>query len=223
MEILEVLQNLPERKKQIAIGTASVIAGIAILIGYFQSGPDALAYVKGEAAFAEWSASPFDEKLYQNMQEALRKVPALGKKYEATIAQKLLNTEKIDKALLMAHCSLDRVKEEVPFHAAFAQTSLLIEQGHFQQALEDAVALKEQMGNSFLEENKGGSLLFAHNLLRIACLHQELKNRPGERAAWEELESFLQAKTPVADILLYSFSEKQIDLTQYIAERKKTL
>ncbi|MBX7067122.1 MAG: hypothetical protein K1X28_07815 [Parachlamydiales bacterium] len=217
------LMNLSERKKQIAMSVASVIAGIAILIAYSQSGPNALKYAEAEEIYAKWVAAPGDDVLYQSMQEAIRNVPALQKKYEAAIAQKLINTDKLSEGLVMANRSLTRVKEEVPFHATYAMTSLLIEQGNYQEALENAVALKEQMGNSFQAEQKGGSLLYVHNLLRIACLQQQLKNRPGEKAAWEELEALLSTKSRPAQMLLGSFSEKQINLSQYIAERKKTL
>lgn len=221
MDISAWIQNLSAQKKQIAVGSASVIAGVAILIGYFQSGQNPLSYAKAEMAFTQWEASPLDEALYQSMREAIRAVPALEKKYEAAIAQTLLNTERIGEALALASSSLSRVEGEAPFHAAYANTSLLIEQGHFQQALENGVALKERMGPSYLLENKGGSLLYAHNLLRIACLQQKLKNLPGEKAAWEEVEAFLQTKTPTAHLLLGNFSEKGLNLIQYIAERKK--
>ncbi len=223
MDVENWLLNFSERKKQIAISAASVIAGVAILIGYFQMGPNALSYAEAETAFTKWSATPNDDALYASLKSAIRNVPALQKKYEATIAQKLIDMDKLDEAIAMADRSLSRVKNEVPYHAAFAGTSLLIERGSFQEALEKSVALKEQMGTSFLTEYKGGSLLYAHNLLRIACLQQELNNKPGEKAAWEELELFLQTKAKSAQILLGSFSEKQIDLTQYSAERKKAL
>lgn len=215
--------SIPERKKQICTSILSVIAGAAILIGYLQSGPDALKFAEAEEVFEKWSRSPADENLYLSMREAIRNVPALEQKYEATIAQTLINTNKLDEALVMANRSLCRVKNEVPFHATYAETSLLIEKGNFQEALEKAVALKETMGNSFLRENKGGSLLYVHNLLRIACLQQELKNRPGEKAAWEELETFLQTESKAAKMLIGNFSEKDINLKQYIAERKKNL
>lgn len=217
------LRNLSERKRQIATSLACFTAGIALLIAYFQSGPNALSYAAAEGAIAKWEASPQDEALYQNMKQALRTVPDLQKKHEGAIAQKLLDTDRIDEALVIANRSLNRVKDEVPFHAIYAETSLLIEQGSFQEALENAVALKEQMGSSFLKEAKGGSLVYVYNLLRIACLQQELKNRHGERAAWEELEGFLKSDSPVAHTLLDNFSEKQINLNQYIAERKKLL
>lgn len=220
---IRVIEFFNENKKRIVIGSASVVAGVAILIGYFNSGPKALQYAEAESAFAQWKKSPLDEKLYSSMKQALSSVPSIGKKYEATIAQKLLNTDRVEEALVMANRSIGRVKEEAPFHVTFAESSLLIEQGNFQQALENAVALKEEMGSSFSCADKGGSLLYVHNLLRIACLQQALKNGPGEMVAWEELEKFLQANKRLSKVLLGNFSSKEVDLTQYIQMRKKEL
>jgi hypothetical protein len=223
MGISALIEALPEKKKQILIGTSSVIGGLVILIAYFQSGPTALTYAKAESAFSSWEASPEDEALYQSMKEAIRLVPALEKKYEAAIAQKLLDTDRLHEALRMANHSLDRIKGEIPFHAAFAGATLLIEEEKYQEALENAVALKEWMGPSFLLEPKSGSLLYAHNLLRIASLQKELRNQPGEKAAWAEVESLLETKSPLASAILSSFTDKQVNLTHYIAERKKFL
>jgi hypothetical protein len=227
--LLELLENYQNRKKEVLISVASVIGGIAILIGFLQSGPDPISYARAEAAFEEWSASPQDEILYRKMKLSFRKIPALEKKYEAVIAQKLLDTDKSDEAIQIAERSLKRVKGEIPYHGEFAQTTLLIERGAHQQALEKAVGLKESMSRNFdlssfsKDRLAGGSLLYAHNLLRIACLQQELKNHPGEKAAWEELESFLSANSAVADLVQNNFSEKKLNLSQYIAERKKQL
>lgn len=218
-----LIHRLLEKKKEIVIGSVSVIAGVALLIAYFQSGPNALSYAKAEAAFSQWQDSPLEDELYLTMKSTIQDVPALEKKYEAVIAQKLMSTEKINEALLMANRSIERVKHDVPFHTAYGQTSLLIEQGSFQQALENAVALKEKMSGSDMSGSRPGSLLYAHNLLRIACLQQELNNRPGEKAAWEELEAFLQANSSVSELLMSSFSVKQVTLSQYIDSRKKAL
>lgn len=212
-----------ENKQRILVGSGSVIAGVAILIGYSQTGPTPINYAEAEVAFNEWKKSPTDDKLYLSMKEAIRSVPSLEKKYEGTIAQNLLNTDRLNEALVMANRTLNRVKEEVPYHVTYAESSLLIEQGDFQQALENAVALKAQMGQSFGEMDKGGSLLYLHNLLRIACLQQALNNRPGEMVAWEELESVLESNAKVSKIVLGSFSELEVDLTEYIKERKKAL
>lgn len=217
MKLLEAFPFIQNRKKEIAIGSVAVVSGVAILIGYFQSGPDAASYATAEAVFAKWEVAPQDNDLYTGLQEVIRNVPTIGKKYEAAIAQKLLNTEKLNEALEMANRSINRVQDEAPFHSQYARTSLLIEQGIYQQALENAVALKEQ-----LAKEMSTSLLYAHNLLRIACLQQELKNQPGEKAAWEEFEAHLATSSHSA-LILSNFSEKNVDLTQYIAERKKSL
>jgi|GEM_PF-1143615 len=209
---------------------AAVAAGAAVLIFYFQSGPKAPDFVQAEALVAKWTAVP-DDALFQEMSRALRKVPALQRKYEPVIAQKLMEGGKGAEALQIAYRSLDPAKEEIPYHAHFAETSLLIEQGEYQKALERAAALKGKMSRECDVEafsgNRlvGGALLFAHNLLRIACLQQELKNQPGERAAWEELEAFLMKneKGPASQLLLSSFHERSLDLTDYIAERKMNL
>lgn len=217
MELVRLLQELPEKRKQLIVGAASVVAGVAILIGYFQSGPNALTYAEAESAFAKWEASPQDEALYQAMRQAIKAVPALERKYEPIIVQQLLNTARIQDALVMADRSLHRVEQEAPFHTSYARTSLFIEQGKFQEALERAVALKEEMGSLYTSK-KGGAVLHAYNLLRIACLQQALHNRAGEKAALDELEQFLSAKGVYSSEV---FSEKE--LTRYVTERRKGL
>lgn len=223
IDAAKVIEFFYENQKRILIGSASVIGGVAILIGYFNSGPNAINYAEAESAFAQWKDSPLDEKLYMSMQEAIKAVPSIGKKYEATIAQNLLNTDRMEEALVMANRSIERVKDEAPFHVTFAESSLLIEQGNFQQALENAVALKEEMGSTFGSSDKGGSLLYIHNLLRIACLQQALHNGPGEKVAWEELEDLLEANTRLSQLILGNFSSEEVDLSQYIQMRKKEL
>lgn len=204
---------MQQRKKEIFIAIASVIGGAAIIIGYFQSGPDAATYAKGYEAFAAWEAAPQDGALYQKMEEAFRKAPDLRKKYEAVVAQKLIDSEKWSDCVSAAQSSIARIRDEVPYHAEYGQNTLLIEKGDYQKALERAVALKEQILKKPLP---GAPVLYVHNLLRIACLQQELKNAPGEKAALVELEPYLDKNAAY-------FSEKQFDLSKYIKERKKSL
>lgn len=211
-KILEALQ-LQERKKELITAAAATLGGAAILIGYFQSGPDAAAYAKGYEAFAAWEASPLDQSLYEKMQEAFRKAPDLRKKYEAVVAQRLIDSEKWSDALRAAQNSLARVRDTVPYHAEYGQNTLLIEKGEYQKALERAFALKDQI---LKNPYPGTPVLYVHNLLRIATLQQKLKNGPGEKAAWDELEQYLSRDETY-------FSDKQFDLSQYIKERKKAL
>jgi len=210
---------------------AAVFAGFCVLIFYFQSGPKVPDFVRAETLVAKWTAVPDDPALFQEMSQALKKVPDLQKKYEPVIAQKLMEGGKGAEALQIAYRSLGLARLEVPYHAHFAETSLLIEQGQYQVALERAAGLKERMVKEcnvesfWSKQAVGGALIFAHNLLRIACLQQELKNNPGEMAAWEELEEFLNKseESPAGHLLLNTFQEKGLNLTHYIQERKSIL
>lgn len=216
-------------KKKYLSSLSAFILGSAILIVYGQSGPSQETYLEAESAFEKWVASPKDEILFKNMQAALDKVPQLESKYNPIIAQTLLDraerSSEAERAISFALKSLGPIQQEAPFHAAYAANSLYIEKGAYQEALQRAVLLKEEMTKGcdlqkFKEEPRtGGSLLYAYNLVRIAFLQQKLANRPGEKAAWLELEDFV----PNSHALFANFREKGVDLTDYIAERKKQL
>ncbi len=207
---------------------SSFVAGVLVLIIYFQTRPTSETYVAAQESFTKWISSG-DEASYLEMRKALKKVPSLERKYAAAIAQKLFEKGSISEALLFAHHSLESLKEDVPFHAAYGETSLLIEQGSYQDALQRSVALKEEMkGQSNFSHKvgdypEGGSYLFAHNLLRIACLQKELHNRHGEKAAWEELETFLSGNEELGSQVFEGLCEKEVSFSEYIAERKKQL
>ncbi len=211
---------------------AAVLAGLIVLGVSLQSEPKAPAFAEAEAVFAKWAkSSSADTSLFDEMTAALRKVPPLQVKYESVIAQKLIEGGNSSAALEIGYRAIERSRSETPYHAFFAETTLLIEQECFQNALEHAASLKAQMDkecnvSAFSQEPLvGGSLLYAHNLLRLACLQQELSNSPGELAAWEELEAFLSKAqgTKLSQLFLSCFQEKQVSLPDYIAERKSRL
>lgn len=207
---------------------AAFVVGVVVLVVYFQAAPSPELYTAAEEAVSKWKSSE-DDFSYSEMRSALRKVPALERKYSPIIAQKLFERNRLSDALALAHQSLKAMEADAPYHAAYGETTLLIEQGSIQEALEKSVGLKEWMTNqcnlehSIGEQPVGGALLFAHNLLRIASLQKELRNRPGEKAAWEELESFLNAKESLTHLVFDNFRDKGLDLAHYITERKKQL
>lgn len=214
-------------KRQI-LAAAACMAGLLVLIISYLVAPKPEAYADAERFVMEW-ISKGDEVSYVEMRKALKRVPALERKYGAAIAQKLFQKDRLSDALALAHRSLKLIEEDAPFHAAYGETTLLIEQGSYQDALERSVGLKEKMsqekdlGAQIGDQPAGGTLLFVHNLVRIACLQKELENRPGERAAWDELENFLKEKEILAHIVYSSFRDKGLDLSHYISERKKAL
>ncbi len=205
------------RKKELLLGGTAVLMFAFALIAYATSGPSAETYLRAEVAYSAWLSEPKDEAKYTAMEAAFHKAPALKKKYEPAIAQKLLSLGRTEEALKIARGILARSQGVAPLHAAFAAGSLLIEQGAYQQALEHAVALKEQM------KGPQHPILYAQLLIRIATLQQELKNQPGERAAWEEFRAYAESTPGALDPVLGSFAEKQVGLMHYIAERQKVL
>jgi len=218
----------PKRWISAALAVAS---GAFILILYMNSGPKASSFAQAEVAFAKWKDSYLKEEIfpYEEMASALKKAPSLQEKYEPFIIQALIEGGEGTKALEMSHRSLRIAHIETPFHALFAETSFLIEKGEFQKALEKSASLKEMMakegGNKrFLGDRLvGGSFLYAQNLVRIAFLQKALKNLPGEKAAWEELEILIQSDSPSARLLLSAFHEKGVNLTHFIENRKAQL
>jgi len=210
------------------VSMGACVAGITLLMTYLLIGPNSESYLVAENAVAKWESSG-DEVSFLEMKKALQKVPKLEEKYEATIAQKLFLTNHVPEALVLAHPSLKCLESEAPYHAHYGETTLLIEQGAYQDALERSVRLQEKMireldWSSFNQDVlMGGSILYVHNLLRIACLHKELGNKPGEKAAWETLESFLRDKESLAHLVWNSFQDKGLDLSHYISERKRQL
>jgi hypothetical protein len=230
-EKFSFLDKLPFKINTWITSGAATLAGIGLFVFYFQKEASALKYAQTEILFAKWETSPQNERFFEDMKKALHKIPALEQKYQPLIVQKLIETGKGLEAIEMARQSLKVMAQEAPFHASFAETTLLIESGNYQQALEKSVGLKGKiereydvaqfMGDHLVDS----SLLYAHNLLRIACLHQALKNNPGELAAWEVLEMFLgkENKSAVGALVLSNFQEKGVNLFDYIAERKRNL
>ena len=219
---------LTAQYKRQAVALVAFISAVFVLIIYFQTAPGPDAYAAAEQTFSKWESEEGDVA-YMEMRKALKKVPSLERKYGPVIAQKLFQRNQLSDALELAHQSLKKIEEEAPFHADYGETTLLIERGFYQAALERSVGLKEVMLRQCdLERRVGdqpavGSLLFAHNLLRIACLQKELKNKPGEKAAWEELETFLKEKESLTHLVFDNFRDKGLDLSHYISERRKQL
>lgn len=214
------IEALSEKKKQAIIGFACAIAGTALLFSYFQSGPDALKYASAEEAFDRWEKNPTDSSLYKKMRTSLNGAPGLLEKYQAKVAQKLIDSHQIGEALLFAPESIARLKQEAPYHGLFAENTLLIEKGDFQRALEEAVALKEKMEGNF---SQGGALLYGFNLLRIASLQKELENNPGEKAALEEAELFFEKNPSLLESMNKTFVQSNLNLQQYITKRKQDI
>src|SRR5579872_7381288 len=145
-------EQILANKKRYLTSAGAFIAGCVVLIVYSQTGPSSETYLDAELAYEKWATSPDDANLFRDMQQALKKVPMLETKYDAIIAQTLLDRAKdpkeAERAIAFAIKPLSRIQQEAPFHAAYAENSLNIELGAYQEALQKAVFLKEQMDKS---------------------------------------------------------------------------
>jgi hypothetical protein len=199
-----------------------VSLGIIILgIAYLTSGPTDAEANAAKKLFAEWKESPSDTTLQKNMERAVHKIPGLEKGVEAQKAQVLLSTGRIEAAESMARECIERLRKESPTHAAFAENSLLIENEQFQKALENAVALKEQLEKA----SEASSAIYASNLVRIAFLQDKVGNAPGELSAWEEVKTLLETEesSKGAQFLTENFQEQAFSLNNYISQRERIL
>lgn len=118
----------------------------------------------------------------------------LQAKYDGIVGQTLLTQGKTEEAKPYIERTFNRVKQEAsPFDQDFAKTSLLIAEGHLNEALKNAYLLKDKM----LEAASPSSTLFAFNLIRIAFLEKAAQNPAAEQKAWSELKTMGQPSHPI--------------------------
>jgi hypothetical protein len=168
-----------------------------------------------------------------SLQKLMSSHPELHAKYDGPIAQALILEGNGAEAQTFANGALQRTaNEESPYYVDFARTSLLISQQHYSDALQNAVKLKETMSSANLEANS----LFALNLIRIATLQQQLGNREGELAAWNQFTAYAKRASD-SDLLgadgrkesqsfaqlMSSFAQGSISFDNYVEMRRKSL
>lgn len=149
---------------------------------------------------------------FEKLEEALKRTPELETRLGAMIADKFIVQNDGQRAEPFAEGVLRRVLRQTPEHAMFAHGSLLIAKGELENALTEALSLKEQLDQS--------TLLYGFNLVRIASLSRALECFAAEQTVLEELETFMQAHQSAASILMECFHEGTTTLVDYIHERK---
>ncbi len=174
---------------------------------------------------------------YTDLQQILKRQRGLQAKYDAPIAQTFLAENDSAKAQNYIDYTFTRTHNELnsSFYR-YAQNSILITQGEFSLALENAKELKQILISELKTSTRQyyGYNLFAFNLLRIAFLEQELGNRSGEQNAWHQIKRYTSAKDPTESNVQPAltkafrqmsavFQEGQTSLSDYIAARERSL
>ncbi len=177
-------------------------------------------FLKAQNDFAIFQKEPApsttetQDNALQNLLSLLERHPELHPKYDGLLAQTLLMRNKIDSADKLEKGALERTKQEnAPLFTDYAETTLLIAQNHYPEALQRALALKEKLSQ---EEN---SILFALNLLRIASLQQQLGLAQDELKTWQQWKQ--SAESPAFQTVNQLFTFGRVTLLNYIEAKEK--
>ena len=166
-------------------------------------------YLTINRLFEKWLANG---EAFDKLELALRTHPDLEAKFGAAIAEKFITQEQGDKAEPFATNVFERIMKHIPEHTAFAEGSLLISKKQYKDALANAISLQAR-----IDEN---TLLYGFNLIRIASLYRALDLQDQELASLDDLEHYLKTHTDASTILNKCFCEGQINLSDYITQRK---
>lgn len=165
----------------------------------------------------------------------LRKHPDLQSKYDGLIAQTLLVRGDYQQALPFAERTLERTgKDRLNFYNDYANTTLLIADKKYAEALKAAESLKQQLATAAREQpdrQDYGDMLYAFNLLRLAILQQALGAKAEELKAWQEFKQAavtgkdkVYVVNPQAfDQMVQQLGDGNVSLINYIESREKIL
>ena len=157
----------------------------------------------------------------KELQGIMQRHPELQAKYDGPLAQTSLIEGNIPQAKAFADPIFQRTKpDHLALYQDYSQTSLLIGEGKYQEALQKTDQLKVKLeGETVPMQN---SALYAFNLVRRALLLQELGQSDAEVQAWKELQTLMAASQPGYNIDEL-FTTGEASLSQYINERMNTL
>ena len=198
-------------------------------------------FLSAKSEYIQWEKSKdLEDSHFQTLKELMRKHPELAVPYESLIIQKILALGKEKKAASFIENLLKRRADKPStYYTQFAETTLLIEKGGVEKALQEAISLKETMlsDKNFWESQKTphfGSVLFAFNLLRVAMLSKNLGKEEEELVAWRELKhyakwdqeagkTFANLDKGAFDALLNHFTDQGLSIKDYIRHREAKL
>ncbi|MCB1075643.1 MAG: hypothetical protein KDK59_08935 [Simkania sp.] len=194
-------------------------------------------FVSATNAFVKWEqVLDTNNDELRNLATIMKKHPELKAEYEAKLAQDFIAMQESNKAREFGSSVIQRTNQ--PYYSDYAKASLLVSEGKFLEALEQALYLKKQMleDEAFWTKSQGvknyGSGLFAFNLMRIATLYQELGMKDRELEAWSELKAFAGWNGAQKDVrikqegfqsLLNHFTVQDMTLLDYISAREAEL
>lgn len=153
-------------------------------------------YLQAQYEFAQFqdksiNSGSNDSENFDKLETILSRHPELHAQYDSLIAQLLIINQNPTQAKPFVERTMNRVAKDhdhIDLYRDYAQTSLLISEGQYEQAIAQAEQLKDKM-NQDAKQNYG-STLYAFNLIRLATLYQELNRPDQEQKTWEEFKRY---------------------------------
>ncbi len=157
----------------------------------------------------------------QQLQAILQRRPELKPKYEGALAQTLLITGQTAQAQNFAEDIFKRTQpDHLQLYQNYSQTSLLIAEGRYADALQQAQQLQATLDQ--LNE-KANPTLYVFNLIRLAMLYQQTGQPQEELQVWEQFQNQPSYRLDFVLAANHALKVGQASLNQYIEERKQAL
>jgi predicted negative regulator of RcsB-dependent stress response len=200
---------------------------------YFQAASDFSAFMRDNS-----DGEAVTQEAFGRLTTLINSHPELHSAYDGAIAQTLLNRGQTAEAKPFIVNTLNRIQDEgLKLYNSFASTTLLISESQYEEALKASQTLHqtmlEELNKGIGEDRSFSEVLFAFNLLRIAMLHQQLKNNNEELLAWQQWKSYSgldrASKKPTIinpmafRVIIQQLATGNIALPDYIAYREKAL
>ena len=152
------------------------------------------------------------------LQKIIARHPELKTKYDGLIAQVMLNRNEGQQAQSFATPAIQRTeRENHPFFTSFSQTSLLIGNQKYDEALKQSLELKQQL------PSHSHPFLYGFNLLRIAALQQQLSFKEDELITWQEWKQFVKKNDLITQNLIHHFKDGNASINNYVQARENIL
>lgn len=236
-ELSPILIYILENRKNLAYScffAFLILLSVIKALGYYRQNRNQ-ELVEIQKTYQEFSSQSLNSSQKKGHLEKLEKLldshDELKGKYDALIAQSLLLSQVPEKADIFLSRALKRIKSShYPYHAKYAQISLLLTKSEWNQALQETLKLQDALKDEKVKDPSNFSyLIYTFNLMRVAFLYQKLKQKEEESIAWQELKkslnnpNIMDSEKILQNAINQAFKKNSISLLDYIEYRQKAL